>query len=348
MMKSRKLFVTSLATMALLAGSPSVVAFADNATTSDTASMATVTTDNVNFLIETVSENDRTKMIVTLPSALTAGGNLKVDLLNSSGTVVSDITYAVPKGSTTFNFWFTMKGMPAGDYVIKANLDEAGVGLRSGTTMFTYQPTATSTTASSEVASQSSSTVASTSVSDSVATSTSTVASSESQAVESSTSTSVAASESVSASQVASESQSTQASASTSVSQAASESQSTQVATSTSASQAASESQSTQVAASTSASQSTATSTAATSTASSTSEVSASQHTASQAATKASASSVSRATKGATKPVTRAGKSVLPKTGEETSVYLTYAGFVSFLIAGLVGLFKTYHPKHKM
>lgn len=129
MMKSRKLFVTSLATMALLAGSPSVVAFADNATTSDTASMATVTTDNVNFLIETVSENDRTKMIVTLPSALTAGGNLKVDLLNSSGTVVSDITYAVPKGSTTFNFWFTMKGMPAGDYVIKANLDEAGVGL---------------------------------------------------------------------------------------------------------------------------------------------------------------------------------------------------------------------------
>lgn len=330
MMKSRRLFVTSLATMALLAGSPSVVAFADNATTSDTASMATVTTDNMNFLIETVSENDRTKMIVTLPSALTAGGNLKVDLLDSSGKVVSDITYAVPKGSTTFNFWFTMKGMPAGDYVIKANLDEAGVGLRSGTTMFTYQPTATSTTASSEVASQSSSTVASTSVSDSVATSTSTVASSESQAVESSTSTSVAASESVSASQVASESQSTQASASTSASQAASESQSTQVA------------------ASTSASQSTATSTAATSTASSTSEVSASQQTASQAATKASASSVSRATKGATKPVTRAGKSVLPKTGEETSVYLTYAGFVSFLIAGLVGLFKTYHPKHKM
>lgn len=308
MMKSRRLFVTSLATMALLAGSPSVVAFADNATTSDTASMATVTTDNVNFLIETVSENDRTKMIVTLPSALTAGGNLKVDLLNSSGKVVSDITYAVPKGSTTFNFWFTMKGMPAGDYVIKANLDEAGVGLRSGTTMFTYQPTATSTTASSEVASQSSSTVASASVSDSVATSTSTVASSESQAVESSTSTSVAASESVSASQVASESQSTQASAS----------------------------------------QSTATSTAVTSAASSTSEVSASQQTASQAATKASASSVSRATKGATKPVTRAGKSVLPKTGEETSVYLTYAGFVSFLIAGLVGLFKTYHPKHKM
>lgn len=326
MMKSRKLFVTSLATMALLAGSPSVVAFADNATTSDTASMATVTTDNVNFLIETVSENDRTKMIVTLPSALTAGGNLKVDLLNSSGKVVSDITYAVPKGSTTFNFWFTMKGMPAGDYVIKANLDEAGVGLRSGTTMFTYQPTATSTTASSEVASQSSSTVASTSVSDSVATSTSTVASSESQAVESSTSTSVAASESVSASQ------------------AASESQSTQVATSTSASQAASESQSTQA----SASQSTATSTAVTSAASSTSEVSASQQTASQAAAKVSASSVSRATKGATKPVTRAGKSVLPKTGEETSVYLTYAGFVSFLIAGLVGLFKTYHPKHKM
>lgn len=336
MMKSRKLFVTSLATMALLAGSPSVVAFADNATTSDTASMATVTTDNVNFLIETVSENDRTKMIVTLPSALTAGGNLKVDLLNSSGTVVSDITYAVPKGSTTFNFWFTMKGMPAGDYVIKANLDEAGVGLRSGTTMFTYQPTATSTTASSEVASQSSSTVASASVSDSVATSTSTVASSESQVAASSTSTSVAASESVSASQVASESQSTQVATSTSASQAASESQSTQVATSTSASQAASESQST------------ATSTSATSTASSTSEVSASQQTASQAATKASASSVSRATKGATKPVTRAGKSVLPKTGEETSVYLTYAGFVSFLIAGLVGLFKTYHPKHKM
>ncbi|WP_447574400.1 LPXTG cell wall anchor domain-containing protein [Streptococcus sp.] len=329
-MKSRKLFVTSLATMALLAGSPSVVAFADNATTSDTASMATVTTDNVNFLIETVSENDRTKMIVTLPSALTAGGNLKVDLLNSSGTVVSDITYAVPKGSTTFNFWFTMKGMPAGDYVIKANLDEAGVGLRSGTTMFTYQPTATSTTASSEVASQASSTVASASVSDSVATSTSTVASSESQVAASSTSTSVAASESVSASQ------------------AASESQSTQVVTSTSASQAASESQSTQVAASTSASQSTATSTAATSTASSTSEVSASQQTASQAAAKVSASSVSGATKGATKPVTRAGKSVLPKTGEETSVYLTYAGFVSFLIAGLVGLFKTYHPKHKM
>lgn len=326
MMKSRRLFVTSLATMALLAGSPSVVAFADNATTSDTASMATVTTDNVNFLIETVSENDQTKMIVTLPSALTAGGNLKVDLLNSSGKVVSDITYAVPKGSTTFNFWFTMKGMPAGDYVIKANLDEAGVGLRSGTTMFTYQPTATSTTASSEVASQSSSTVASASVSDSVATSTSTVASSESQAVESSTSTSVAASESVSASQVASESQSTQASASTSASQVASESQSTQA----------------------SASQSTATSTAVTSAASSTSEVSASQQTASQAATKASASSVSRATKGATKPVTRAGKSVLPKTGEETSVYLTYAGFVSFLIAGLVGLFKTYHPKHKM
>ncbi|MET3633760.1 LPXTG cell wall anchor domain-containing protein [Streptococcus porcorum] len=325
-MKSRRLFVTSLATMALLAGSPSVVAFADNATTSDTASMATVTTDNVNFLIETVSENDQTKMIVTLPSALTAGGNLKVDLLNSSGKVVSDITYAVPKGSTTFNFWFTMKGMPAGDYVIKANLDEAGVGLRSGTTMFTYQPTATSTTASSEVASQSSSTVASASVSDSVATSTSTVASSESQAVESSTSTSVAASESVSASQVASESQSTQASASTSASQVASESQSTQA----------------------SASQSTATSTAVTSAASSTSEVSASQQTASQAATKASASSVSRATKGATKPVTRAGKSVLPKTGEETSVYLTYAGFVSFLIAGLVGLFKTYHPKHKM
>ncbi|MGF0136548.1 LPXTG cell wall anchor domain-containing protein [Streptococcus sp. SGI.013] len=330
MMKSRRLFVTSLATMALLAGSPSVVAFADNATTSDTASMATVTTDNVNFLIETVSENDRTKMIVTLPSALTAGGNLKVDLLNSSGKVVSDITYAVPKGSTTFNFWFTMKGMPAGDYVIKANLDEAGVGLRSGTTMFTYQPTATSTTASSEVASQSSSTVASASVSDSVATSTSTVASSESQAVESSTSTSVAASESVSASQVASESQSTQ------------------VATSTSASQAASESQSTQVAASTSASQSTATSTAATSTASSTSEVSASQQTASQSAAKVSASSVSESTKGVAKSVTRAGKSVLPKTGEETSVYLTYAGFVSFLIAGLVGLFKTYHPKHKM
>ncbi|MGF0112034.1 LPXTG cell wall anchor domain-containing protein [Streptococcus sp. SGI.051] len=329
-MKSRRLFVTSLATMALLAGSPSVVAFADNATTSDTASMATVTTDNVNFLIETVSENDRTKMIVTLPSALTAGGNLKVDLLNSSGKVVSDITYAVPKGSTTFNFWFTMKGMPAGDYVIKANLDEAGVGLRSGTTMFTYQPTATSTTASSEVASQSSSTVASASVSDSVATSTSTVASSESQAVESSTSTSVAASESVSASQVASESQSTQ------------------VATSTSASQAASESQSTQVAASTSASQSTATSTAATSTASSTSEVSASQQTASQSAAKVSASSVSESTKGVAKSVTRAGKSVLPKTGEETSVYLTYAGFVSFLIAGLVGLFKTYHPKHKM
>ena len=336
MMKSRKLFVTSLATMALLAGSPSVVAFADNATTSDTASMATVTTDNVNFLIETVSENDRTKMIVTLPSALTAGGNLKVDLLNSSGKVVSDITYAVPKGSTTFNFWFTMKGMPAGDYVIKANLDEAGVGLRSGTTMFTYQPTATSTTASSEVASQSSSTVASTSVSDSVATSTSTVASSESQVAASSTSTSVAASESVSASQAASESQSTQVAASTSASQAASESQSTQVAASTSASQVASESQST------------ATSTAATSTASSTSEVSASQQTASQAATKASASSVSGATKGATKPVTRAGKSVLPKTGEESSVYLTYAGFVSFLIAGLVGLFKTYHPKHKM
>lgn len=326
MMKSRKLFVTSLATMALLAGSPSVVAFADNATTSDTASMATVTTDNVNFLIETVSENDQTKMIVTLPSALTAGGNLKVDLLNSSGKVVSDITYAVPKGSTTFNFWFTMKGMPAGDYVIKANLDEAGVGLRSGTTMFTYQPTAASTTASSEVASQSSSTVASASVSDSVATSTSTVASSESQVAASSTSTSVAASESVSASQ------------------AASESQSTQVVTSTSASQVASESQSTQA----SASQSTATSTAVTSAASSTSEVSASQQTASQAATKASASSVSRATKGATKPVTRAGKSVLPKTGEETSVYLTYAGFVSFLIAGLVGLFKTYHPKHKM
>lgn len=312
MMKSRRLFVTSLATMALLAGSPSVVAFADNATTSDTASMATVTTDNVNFLIETVSENDRTKMIVTLPSALTAGGNLKVDLLNSSGKVVSDITYAVPKGSTTFNFWFTMKGMPAGDYVIKANLDEAGVGLRSGTTMFTYQPTATSTTASSEVASQSSSTVASASVSDSVATSTSTVASSESQAVESSTSTSVAASESVSASQVASESQSTQ------------------------------------VATSTSASQSTATSTAATSTASSTSEVSASQQTASQSAAKVSASSVSESTKGVAKSVTRAGKSVLPKTGEETSVYLTYAGFVSFLIAGLVGLFKTYHPKHKM
>lgn len=325
MMKSRRLFVTSLATMALLAGSPSVVAFADNATTSDTASMATVTTDNVNFLIETVSENDRTKMIVTLPSALTAGGNLKVDLLNSSGTVVSDITYAVPKGSTTFNFWFTMKGMPAGDYVIKANLDEAGVGLRSGTTMFTYQPTATSTTASSEVVSQSSSTLASASVSDSVATSTSTVANSESQVAASSTSTSVAASESVSASQ------------------AASESQSTQVATSTSASQAASESQSTQA----SASQSTATSTAVTSAASSTSEVSASQQTASQATTKASASSVSRATKGATKPVTRAGKSVLPKTGEESSVYLTYAGFVSFLIAGLVGLFKTYHPKHK-
>lgn len=318
MMKSRKLFVTSLATMALLAGSPSVVAFADNATTSDTASMATVTTDNVNFLIETVSENDRTKMIVTLPSALTAGGNLKVDLLNSSGTVVSDITYAVPKGSTTFNFWFTMKGMPAGDYVIKANLDEAGVGLRSGTTMFTYQPTATSTTASSEVASQSSSTVASASVSDSVATSTSTVASSESQVAASSTSTSVAASESVSASQVASESQSTQ------------------VATSTSASQVASESQST------------ATSTAATSTASSTSEVSASQQTASQVAAKVSASSVSGSTKGVAKSVTRAGKSVLPKTGEESSVYLTYAGFVSFLIAGLVGLFKTYHPKHKM
>lgn len=344
MMKSRKLFVTSLATMALLAGSPSVVAFADNATTSDTASMATVTTDNVNFLIETVSENDQTKMIVTLPSALTAGGNLKVDLLNSSGKVVSDITYAVPKGSTTFNFWFTMKGMPAGDYVIKANLDEAGVGLRSGTTMFTYQPTAASTTASSEVASQSSSTVASASVSDSVATSTSTVASSESQVAASSTSTSVAASESVSASQAASESQSTQVVTSTSASQAASESQSTQVATSTSASQVASESQSTQA----SASQSTATSTAVTSAASSTSEVSASQQTASQAATKASASSVSRATKGATKPVTRAGKSVLPKTGEETSVYLTYAGFVSFLIAGLVGLFKTYHPKHKM
>lgn len=336
MMKSRKLFVTSLATMALLAGSPSVVAFADNATTSDTASMATVTTDNVNFLIETVSENDRTKMIVTLPSALTAGGNLKVDLLNSSGTVVSDITYAVPKGSTTFNFWFTMKGMPAGDYVIKANLDEAGVGLRSGTTMFTYQPTATSTTASSEVASQSSSTVASASVSDSVATSTSTVASSESQVAASSTSTSVAASESVSASQVASESQSTQVATSTSASQAASESQSTQVATSTSASQAASESQST------------ATSTSATSTASSSSEVSASQQTASQVAAKVSASSVSGTTKGVAKSVTRAGKSVLPKTGEETSVYLTYAGFVSFLIAGLVGLFKTYHPKHKM
>lgn len=318
MMKSRKLFVTSLATMALLAGNPSVVAFADNATTSDTTSMATVTTDNVNFLIETVSENDRTKMIVTLPSALTAGGNLKVDLLNSSGTVVSDITYAVPKGSTTFNFWFTMKGMPAGDYIIKANLDEAGVGLRSGTTMFTYQPTAASTTASSEVASQSSSTVASASVSDSVATSTSTVASSESQVAAGSTSTSVAASESVSASQAASESQSTQVTASTSASQAASESQST------------------------------ATSTAVTSTASSTSGVSASQQTASQSAAKVSASSVSGVTKGATKPVTRAGKSVLPKTGEETSVYLTYAGFVSFLIAGLVGLFKTYHPKHKM